>query len=155
MKLSSEKLLEVDKNVSIYTRSFQFLKTEMFKVHKHLTIAIRRNLPQLRSVNSVSYGNSWSSCVFRVERLEYYFYKIYVRKENSKNLWSKGNPKDHSYWFHKLYVQNHGFIYLWVVQARNYRGGGGEGEVSSALFWKLEKSALSFGKNALIVVSMS
>ena len=44
MKLYSEKLLEVDKKVLIYTRNFQFLKTEMFKVHKNLSVAITRNL---------------------------------------------------------------------------------------------------------------
>ena len=42
------------------------------------------------------------------------------------------------------------YLFLLLAQARNSRGGGGE--VSHALFWKLEKSTLIWRKNALFVV---
>ena len=49
-------------------------------------------------------------------------------------------------WFHESSEQ------LFFRQARNERGEGGGGEVSPSLFGKLEKSALVWRKNAMIVV---
>ena len=61
--------------------------------------------------------------------------------------------------FLKLYPQikefkiaSHCITFLSVAYCRRVTRGGREGEVSPALFRKLEKSALIWGKNVLIVV---